>query len=101
MWTVFKVFISMLLLFYVLVFWPQGIWDLSPLTMESNPHTLHWKAKSQLLDYQGGALPFFCWGVEASTTDCGLGKDSRLGNWCWENRICTQKNETESLPYTA
>ena len=37
----------------------------------------------------------------ASRTDCGLGKDSLLGNWCWENWICTQKNETESLPYTA
>ena len=37
----------------------------------------------------------------ASRTDCGLGKDSLLGNWCWENWICTQKNEMESLPYTA
>ena len=32
MWTIFKVFIefvTILLLFYVLVFWPQGMWDLS------------------------------------------------------------------------
>ena len=32
MWTIFKVFIeffTILLLFYVLFFWPQGIWDLS------------------------------------------------------------------------
>ena len=31
-WTIFKVFIefvAILLLFYVLVFWPQGMWDLS------------------------------------------------------------------------
>ena len=32
MWTIFKVFIefaAILLLFYVLVFWPQGMWNLS------------------------------------------------------------------------
>ena len=32
MWTIFKVFIefvTILLLFYVLVFWPRGMWDLS------------------------------------------------------------------------
>ena len=31
-WSIFKVFIefvAILLLFYVLVFWPQGMWDLS------------------------------------------------------------------------
>ena len=31
MWTIFKVFIELvttLFLFYVLVFWPQGMWDL-------------------------------------------------------------------------
>ena len=31
MWTIFKVFIetvTILLLFYVLVFWPRGMWDL-------------------------------------------------------------------------
>jgi len=60
----------MLLLFYVLVFWPQGIWDLSPLTRESNQQPLHWKAKSQLLDYQGRPVSFF-WGV-------GGGKQNRL-----------------------
>ena len=35
MWTIFKVFIefiTMLLLFYVLVSWPQGMWDLISLT---------------------------------------------------------------------
>ena len=35
MWTVFKVFIEFLtimLLFYVLVFWPRVIWHLSPQT---------------------------------------------------------------------
>ena len=34
MWTVLKVFIefvAILLLFYVLFFWPRGMWDLSSL----------------------------------------------------------------------
>ena len=32
MWTIFKVFtefVTILLLFYVLVFWPRGMWDLN------------------------------------------------------------------------
>ena len=36
-WTIFKVFIGfviILLLFYVLVFWPRGMWDLSFLTRD-------------------------------------------------------------------
>ena len=41
MWTIFKVFIALvtiMLLFHVLDFWPQGTWDLSPLTrMEPAP----------------------------------------------------------------
>ena len=35
MWTILKVFIECVtisLLFYVLVFWPQGMWDLNSLT---------------------------------------------------------------------
>ena len=35
MWTIFKVsveFVTVLLLFYVLVFWPRSTWDLSSLT---------------------------------------------------------------------
>ena len=37
MWTIFKVFIefvTILLLFYVLVFWPRGMWDLSSPTRD-------------------------------------------------------------------
>ena len=37
MWTILKVFIEfvpVLLLSYVLVFWPQGIWDLNSLTRD-------------------------------------------------------------------
>ena len=37
MWTIFKFFIkfvTILLLFYLLVFWPQDMWDVSPLTRD-------------------------------------------------------------------
>ena len=37
MWTIFKVlieFVTILLLFYVLVFWPRGMWDLSSPTRD-------------------------------------------------------------------
>ena len=37
MWTIFKVFtefVATLLLLYALVFWPQGLWDLSSLTRD-------------------------------------------------------------------
>ena len=48
MWTIFEVlieFVTILLWFYVLVFWSQGMWDLSP-NQGSNLHPLHWKVKS-------------------------------------------------------
>ena len=41
MWTIFKVlieFVAILLLFYVLIFWPQGMWDLSSPTRDGT-HT--------------------------------------------------------------
>ena len=37
MWTIFKVFIELvttLFLFYVLVFWPQAMWDLNSSTRD-------------------------------------------------------------------
>ena len=37
MWTIFKVlieFLTILLLFHVLVFWPRGMWDLSSPTTD-------------------------------------------------------------------
>ena len=37
MWAIFKVFIELvtiLFLFYILVFWSQSMWDLSPLTRD-------------------------------------------------------------------
>ena len=55
MWTIFKVFIefvTIVFLFYVLVFWPQGMWDLSSPTRDGT-HTPyigrqglnHWTAR--------------------------------------------------------
>ena len=49
MWTIFKVFIefvAMLVLFCILAFWSQGMWDLSSPNQGLNPHPLHWKEKS-------------------------------------------------------
>ena len=54
-WTIFKVFIEFvttLLLFYILVFWPQDMWDLS-FPIKDRTHTLcigrrslnHWTAR--------------------------------------------------------
>ena len=51
MWTIFKVFIEsdavLLLLFYVLVFLPQGLWDLSSLIKDqTHQRTLnYWTAR--------------------------------------------------------
>ena len=56
-WTIFKVFIefvTILLLFYVLVFWLQGMWDLSSPTKDWT--WLPWKGTSWPLDSQGR-----CW----------------------------------------
>ena len=53
MWTIFKVFtefVTTLLLFYVLVFWPWGMWDLSSLTRDQRGPQ---KVKCQPLDLQG------------------------------------------------
>ena len=47
MWTIFKAyigFVTMLLLFYVLDFWPQGMWDLNSWTRDQT--FTPWKAKS-------------------------------------------------------
>ena len=43
MWTIFKVFIdfaTILFLFYVLCFWPWGMWDLSSPVIEPAPPAL-------------------------------------------------------------
>ena len=49
MWTGFEVFIesvTTLLLVYVLVFWPRGMWGLQFSNQGLNSHLLRWKAKS-------------------------------------------------------
>ena len=43
---VFIEFVTIPLLFYILLFWLQGMWNLKSPTRELNPHPLHWKAKS-------------------------------------------------------
>ena len=58
MWTVFKVFVefvTILLLFYVLVLWPQGMLDLSSLTRDPQCTTCigrqnlnHWTTREVL-----------------------------------------------------
>ena len=60
MWTIFKVFIefvTILLLFSVLVFWPQGTWDPSSPTGIKPTPPLYWKVRSQLLNRQGTDPP--------------------------------------------
>ena len=55
MWTIFKAFtesVTILILFYVLVFWLWVMWDLSSPDQGSKPQPLHWKAKSQAMDPQ-------------------------------------------------
>ena len=59
MWTIFKVFfkfVTILLLFYVLVFWPQGTWDISSQTGIETA-SLQWK--SPPLDKQGSSILHF------------------------------------------
>ena len=65
-WTIFKVFIesvTILLLFYVLVFWPWGMWDLSFLTRNwtwtccirrQNPN--HWTTRVVLTCFKSKIL---------------------------------------------
>ena len=43
---------------YVLAFGLQGMWDSQLPDQGSNPHPLHWKAKSHPLDHQG--IPSVC-----------------------------------------
>ena len=48
MWTIFKVFtefVTILLLFYILVFWPHDMWDLGSLTRDQT-HTPHTERRS-------------------------------------------------------
>ena len=49
---IFIEFVTILLLFYAMVFWPQGTWDLSSGTGDQTHHPLQWEAKSKTLDFQ-------------------------------------------------
>ena len=81
MWTIFKVFIefvTLLLLFYVLVFWLRGMWDLSSPT-RGRTHTPyigrqslnHWTAR-EVLDLWG----FSVWILPVALS------------WTWLFRLC-------------
>ena len=62
MWTIFKVFfefITTLLLFYVLVFWPWGMWDLISLTRDQT-HTPALEVKWKLLSCPTLCDPMGC-----------------------------------------
>ena len=52
---VFIEFVTILLLFCVLVFGPEA-YEILALPSGMNPHPLHWKAKSQALDSQGSPV---------------------------------------------
>ena len=61
MWPTFKLFIdfvTVLFLFYVLVSWLRGMWDLSSLTRDQTCTPCHWEAQSYPLDHEGS--PFIC-----------------------------------------
>ena len=56
MWTILKVFIefvTILLLFYVLVFWPRGMWDLSSPTNDQTTGPCVGSMESYPLNHQG------------------------------------------------
>ena len=77
MWTVFKVFIefvTIVLLFYVLVFWPRGMWDLSSLTRDwtctpciGRRSLNHWTAR----EVTRVSISFKFWCI---LQNCSLGK---------------------------
>ena len=46
MFKAFVEFVTIVFLFYVLVFWPQGIWELSSPTRDPTHTPQHWKVKS-------------------------------------------------------
>ena len=58
-------FVTILLLFYVLFFWPRGMWDLKLPDQKSNLHPLHWQAKSigpvQFPGPSGNSLSLSLW----------------------------------------
>ena len=60
---IFIEFITVLLLFYVLVFWPQGMWNLNSLTRDQTHKPCNGNAESQPLDHQRSpwTLSCVCW----------------------------------------
>ena len=59
MWTIFKAFIEfvrILLLFYVFLSWPQGLWDLNSPTRDQTHTPYIRSAESEPLNHQGSPL---------------------------------------------
>ena len=74
MWTIFfKVFIefvTILLLFYVLVFWPRGIWDLSSRPgIEPTPPALEGEVLTTGLPGKSLSLQFYGWKLKCLPRD--------------------------------
>ena len=88
MWTIFLKsfieFVAILLLFYVLVFWPAGMWDVRSQPGIEPTHFLHWNVQSSLLDHQG--VPLQHTDSSGQMVCCvGLGDLS-----CWEREAGDQ-----------
>ena len=104
-WTIFKVFIefvTILLLFYVLVFWPQGMWDLSSLTRNwtrtpfiGRRSLNHWSAREvpecpflKLINIPLYLYAAFCLSLHLSMDTCvvfiSLSWIMLLWTWVWK-----------------
>ena len=85
MWTIFKVFIefvAILLMFYILGFWPQSMWELSSLTRDQTC-TPSLEDMVLTLDHQGNP-PLKCFDIllNSDLSQCSdLGHIDSKGGW--------------------
>ena len=79
MWSIFEVFIECykLLLFYILVFWPRGMWDLSYQTRDRT-HTPALEDEVLTTGHQG------------SPPNSVLKWCLALGNWCTSPKVLSK-----------
>ena len=112
MWTIFKVFIEFLTIFFlfsVLVFWPWGMWDLISLTRDQT-HTPALEVKWKLLSCPTLCDPMGCTvhGIlQARILEKGAFLFSRGYSWprdqtgvsCISGRFFTSKDTREALPW--
>ena len=84
MWAIFSIeLVTTLLLFYVLVFWPQGMWDLISLTRDRTCAPCTGSTESYPLDCQGSPIS-----IVLNHAACGSFYDSP--NWRIQNLQRTQ-----------